>query len=53
MKNVELKDAAELAYRMGSIPKPDLVDLMNLFIGWGGDCAEETMAGSHWLPVEA
>jgi len=36
MKNVELKDAAELAYRMGSIPKPDLVDLMNLFIGWGG-----------------
>ena len=30
-----LKDAAELAYRMGTIPKPDLVNLMNLFIGWG------------------
>ena len=30
-----LKDAAELAYQMGSIPKPDLVNLMNLFIGWG------------------
>ena len=30
-----LKDAAELAFRMGSIPKPDLVDLMNLFINWG------------------
>ncbi len=30
-----LKDAAELAYKMGDIPKPDLVDLMNLFIGWG------------------
>lgn len=30
-----LKDAAELAYKMEDIPKPDLVDLMNLFIGWG------------------
>ena len=30
-----LKDAAELAYEMGIIPKPDLVDLMNLFIGRG------------------
>jgi hypothetical protein len=30
-----LKDAAELAYRMGDIPKPDLTHLMNLFIGWG------------------
>ncbi len=30
-----LKDSAELAYKMGDIPKPDLVDLMNLFIGWG------------------
>ena len=30
-----LKDCAELAYKMGDIPKPDLVDLMNLFISWG------------------
>jgi len=30
-----LKDAADLAYRMEDIPKPDLVDLINLFIGWG------------------
>ena len=29
-----LKDAAELAYKMGIIPKPDLVDLI-LFISWG------------------
>jgi hypothetical protein len=31
----KLKDCAELAYRLEDIPKPDLVDLMNLFIGWG------------------
>ena len=30
-----LKDAAEIAYRLGDIEKPDLVDLMNLFINWG------------------
>ena len=24
----KLRDAAEVAYRMGDIPKPDLVDLM-------------------------
>jgi len=30
-----LKDSAELAFKLGDIPKPDLVDLMNLFIGWG------------------
>ncbi len=30
-----LKDSAQLAYKMGDIPKPELVDLMNLFIGWG------------------
>ena len=29
-----LKDSAELAYRLGDIPKPDLVNLMNLFIYW-------------------
>jgi len=23
------------AYKMGDIPKADLVDLINLFIGWG------------------
>ena len=39
-----LKDAAELAYRMGSIPKPDLVNLMNLFIGWG-----MTVLKQKWL----
>ncbi len=31
----KLKDCAELAYKMGDIPKPDLVNLMDLFIGWG------------------
>ena len=30
-----LRDAAHLAHKMGDIPKPELVDLMNLFIGWG------------------
>ena len=30
-----LKDAAQLAYRLGDIPKPDLTNLMELFIGWG------------------
>ena len=30
-----LRDSAELAYKLGDIPKPKLVDLMNLFIGWG------------------
>jgi len=29
-----LKDSAELAYKMGDILKPDLVDLINLFAGW-------------------
>jgi len=31
----KLRDCAELAHKMGDIPKPDLVDLMNLFISWG------------------
>jgi len=30
-----LKDSAELAFKLGDISKPDLVDLMNLFISWG------------------
>jgi len=30
-----LKDSAELAFKLGVISKPDLVDLMNLFIGYG------------------
>ena len=30
-----LRDSAELAFKLGDIPKPDLVDLMNLFIGGG------------------
>ena len=32
---LKLKDLADLAYKMEMINKPDLVDLMNLFIGWG------------------
>jgi len=31
----KLKELADLAYKMEMIAKPDLVDLMNLFIGWG------------------
>jgi len=31
----KLRDYAELAYKMGDIPKPDLVDLMSLLISWG------------------
>ena len=30
-----LRDSAELAVKLGDIPKPKLVDLMNLFIDWG------------------
>jgi len=30
-----LKDAADLAFKMEDIPKPDLVNLINLFIVWG------------------
>lgn len=30
-----LKNATDLAYMMGDIPKATLGDLMNLFIGWG------------------
>ncbi|GAI71703.1 unnamed protein product, partial [marine sediment metagenome] len=30
-----LKDAADLAFKMGDVPKPDLVNLINLFIVWG------------------
>ncbi|MBA7610090.1 hypothetical protein ES703_17295 [subsurface metagenome] len=30
-----LKDAADLAHKMEDIPKPDLVNLINLFIVWG------------------
>jgi len=39
-----LRDSAKLAYKMGDIPKPDLVDLMNLFIGWG-----LTIQKQRWL----
>ena len=31
----KLRDCAELAYKMGDIPKPDLINLMSLFINWG------------------
>lgn len=31
----KLKDATDLAYKMDLIAKPDLIDLMNLWIGWG------------------
>jgi len=30
-----LRDSAELAFKLGDITKPDLVDLMNLFIDYG------------------
>ena len=30
-----LKDAAQLAYRMGDIPKPSVASLMSVFIAWG------------------
>lgn len=30
-----LKYSAQLAFKMGDIPKPDLVNLVNLFINWG------------------
>lgn len=30
-----LQDATALAFKLGDIPKPDLVNLMNLFIRWG------------------
>lgn len=30
-----LRKSAELAFKMGDIPKADLVDLMNLYITWG------------------
>ena len=30
-----LRDSAELAFKLDIIPKPDLVDLMNLFIAYG------------------
>ena len=30
-----LGDCAELAYSMGDIPKPNLVNLMSLYIEWG------------------
>jgi hypothetical protein len=33
--HLTLRDAAELACKVGSILKPDRVKLMNLFIGWG------------------
>lgn len=36
-----LMETAELAYRMGQIPKPDLVDLISLFIGWGRTILKE------------
>jgi len=28
-------DVLQFVYKLGDIPKPDLVDLMNLFISWG------------------
>jgi len=41
----KLRDCAELAYRMGDIPKPKLVNLMNLYIGWGIEIQKK-----KWLP---
>ena len=34
-KQQELRDAAELAFGLGAIEKPDLTNIVNLFIGWG------------------
>ena len=31
----KLKDAAQLAYRMGDIPRPSIASLMDLYIAWG------------------
>jgi len=36
-----LRQTTDLAYRMGLIPKPDLVDLISLFIGWGRAIVKE------------
>lgn len=30
-----LKNAAEMACKLGDMPKPELANLMNLFITWG------------------
>jgi len=30
-----LRDSAELAYKVGDILKPDLIDMISLFTGWG------------------
>lgn len=38
----QLKELALIAYRLGKITKPDLVDLMNLFIGWGFHVLKQT-----------
>ena len=31
----KLKKSAQLAYKLGLITKPELAELMNLYIGWG------------------
>ena len=40
----KLRDASELAYRLDAIPKPELVELMNLFIAW-----RMTVLKRQWL----
>ena len=31
----ELRDAAEIAFELGAIEKPELTNIRNLFIDWG------------------
>jgi len=46
-----LKDAADLAFKMGDVPKADLVNLINLFIVWGAEHPEKEVAGPHGIPL--
>lgn len=51
-----LKDATELAYSMGDIPKPDLVKLMKLFIISGLSIHKKKWLDGitrEWLPYKA
>ena len=45
-----LNDSAELACKPGDIPRPDLVALINLFIGWGLSI-QSTVNAKHGQPL--
>ena len=45
--HLTLRDAAELARKVGSIFKPDRVKLMNFFIGWGVNIQQK----KKWLDL--